>query len=72
MYQDFNKRKQAYGITYRGLAKQLEVSEPTVRTWLQKGSISLGDALKIRDVYFPGVPIETLFNWEANNDIAGD
>lgn len=48
-------------ITNRMLAKTLGTHENTVYNKLHGGQFSIGEAISIRDEYFPGQKIEELF-----------
>lgn len=58
-----------YGVTISDIRQAISCADSTARSKTDKGTFTIGEAMKIRDTFFPGLRLEYLF---ANDDEQDD
>ena len=70
MYRNLEAELARNGISRADIAKALNVAIPTVSDKLNSANrLKLGEAIAIRDTFFPGMSIDYLFGKSVNDNL---
>ena len=62
-YPNLNAEMKRYGVTQADVAKEVGCTTATVSSWMTgKTPMSVSEAFRVRDAFFPSLPVDYLFS----------